>query len=340
MVEHTIAIFLIWTLLFVYSMLGSIDFGASFWAMYYYKRHTQAGELANRFLSPTWEITNTFLVLLVVAFVGFFPNAVYILGTVLLIPVGFILILLSIRSAFMVFAYSLPKYEGILRIVSGVTGLLVPMLLISALPVTTGGMISADRGTEILLYKKWLTSPSTYFYMLFGLTSELFLSSLFLADYAREFNREEVYLQYRSHAVRLGPFTLLTAVITILFFEPEAAWMIKNLREHTSAFLWSIIFYLIAYSALWIRRKNGRIGLPRLSVIAVVIQYAIASYAYGAAHLPYLVYPQMTVAEGFTKLDTFYALLWVFGIGLAIMLPGFYLFWKLFLKDKRYLQKQ
>ena len=34
-IEPSIAILLIWMLVYVYSMAGSIDFGASFWAMIY-----------------------------------------------------------------------------------------------------------------------------------------------------------------------------------------------------------------------------------------------------------------------------------------------------------------
>ena len=96
-----------------------------------------------------------------------------------------ILVLVAIRGTFMVFAYSLPKYQHLLRIISGITGLLIPALLITVLPVTEGAYITMSEGKEVLLYGKLLSSPVIYCYMLFGLTSELFLSSLFLADFAR-----------------------------------------------------------------------------------------------------------------------------------------------------------
>ena len=70
--EESIAIIILWALIFVYSILGSIDFGAGFWGMVYAKHPTLAAKLANRYLSPTWEVTNTFLVFVVVAFLGFF----------------------------------------------------------------------------------------------------------------------------------------------------------------------------------------------------------------------------------------------------------------------------
>ncbi len=60
------------------------------------------------------EVTNTFLVFVVVAFLGFFPKAAFTLATVMFVPVMLILILIAIRSTFMVFAYSVPKYQYLL----------------------------------------------------------------------------------------------------------------------------------------------------------------------------------------------------------------------------------
>jgi cytochrome bd ubiquinol oxidase subunit II len=338
-IEPSIAILVIWILLYIYSMAGSIDFGASFWAMVYPERKSKAGGIANRFLSPTWEVTNTILVLLVVAFVGFFPKAAYMLGTVLLVPLSVILLLITLRSAFMVFAYAVEGYRRVLRVVSGVTGILVPGLLIGALPVTEGGFVRLVDGREVLELGAWLASPTVYMYMLFGLSSGLFLSSLFLADYARESEDEEAYRTYRRHAVIFGPSALLAAVAALMALKPEAKWLLDRLWEKKEWFLLSIIAFLIGYLALWLKDERDRTGRPRIAVVSVAVQYGLATFAYGSAHLPYIVYPHLTVHEAFTNIDTFYSLLKVFAAGVAVLFPGFLIFWRFFLKDKRYLQR-
>ena len=127
----------------------------------------------------------------------------FTLATVMFVPVMLILVLVAVRSTFMVFAYSLPKYQYLLRVISGITGLLIPALLITVLPVTEGAYITMSEGKEVLLYGKLLSSPVIYCYMLFGLTSELFLSSLFLADFAREQSSEDTYRIYRRNAIIL-----------------------------------------------------------------------------------------------------------------------------------------
>ncbi|CAG9612168.1 Putative cytochrome bd menaquinol oxidase subunit II [Bacillus rhizoplanae] len=339
MPEASIAIIILWAVVFVYSILGSIDFGAGFWGMVYAKHPTLAGKLANRYLSPTWEVTNTFLVFVVVAFLGFFPKAAFTLATAMFLPVTLILILVTIRSTFMVFSYSLPKYQYLMRVISGITGLLIPALLITVLPVTEGAFITTAGGKETLLYGKLLSSPVVYWYMLFGLTSELFLSALFLADFAREQGSEDTYRVYRRNAIVLGPATLVTAIIALVVMEPETHWLMEGLIKQFKWFTISIIFFIIGYSSLWwTSQKHETLGWPRIAVLSVVAQYGFASYAYGVAHLPYIIYPEVTVFTSFTTKETFYALLILYAVGIAILLPGFIFFWNLFLKDRTFLK--
>ncbi|WP_281887489.1 cytochrome d ubiquinol oxidase subunit II [Paenibacillus sp. YYML68] len=340
--DVTIAIAILWVFIFIYSILGSIDFGTGFWAMLFDRKNsdTNAAIIANRFLSPTWKVTNVFLVLLVVALVGFFPKAMYLVGTILVLPVCLALILLTIRSTFMVYAYAVKKYSRTLNIISGITGLLIPALLVSVLPVTLGGFVTIVDGVPHLELAKLFSSPTEYAHLGFGLTSELFLSALFLADYSREAEDEATYRIYRQLAIITGPATLGMAVLTTVTMAPEAAWIVSRFEEHTFWFALSAAAFTLGYSSLWWRKADGRIGFPRFAVVAVVIQYALASFAYGASHMPYMIYPELTIDEGFTNAVMFRSLLIGYALSTAVLAPVFYWFWKLFLKDKRYLRPE
>ncbi|WP_416828380.1 cytochrome d ubiquinol oxidase subunit II [Ectobacillus polymachus] len=339
--EQSIAILILWALIFAYSILGSIDFGAGFWSMVYANHRTFASKIANRYLSPTWELTNTVLVFVVVAFVGLFPKAAFILATVMFVPVTLILVLITVRSSFMVFSYSLPRYQNMMRIISGITGLLIPALLITVLPVTEGTLVDFSGPVEKLMYGKLLSNPAVYIYILFGLTSELFLSSLFLADYSREQGSEDAYQVYRRAAILLGPATLLTAILALVANQSLSSWLITNLAKEIPWFVASLIFFAIGYSSLWWNNRSyPTFGFPRIAVLATIVQYALASYAYGKAHLPYIVYPNVTVDTSFTTKETFYALLILYAVGIAILLPGFIFFWNLFLKDRAFLKEK
>ncbi|WII36929.1 cytochrome d ubiquinol oxidase subunit II [Paenibacillus thiaminolyticus] len=343
MTDATIAISILWVFLFVYSLLGSVDFGAGFWSMIYGRRSEdgRAAELANRYLSPSWKVTNTFLVLFVVALVGFFPGATLGLASVLLVPVCLVLVLLTLRSAFLVYGYSVHRYGRTISIISGVTGLLIPGLLVSVLPVTLGGFImETPDGGLMLDFGKLLASPTLYAHLAFGYATELFFSALFLADYSREARDAPTYRIYRRWAVIFGPFSLLTALAVTLTVQPEAAWIVAGFREQWLGFTLSAAAFVIGYACLFVPRQDGWNGHSRAAVVLVILQYAFASYAYGRAHLPYIIYPQLTIEASITNPAIFRSLLISYIVSALLLVPVFYLFWKLFLKDRRYFENK
>ncbi|MCA0986302.1 cytochrome d ubiquinol oxidase subunit II [Guptibacillus algicola] len=340
MSEALYAITLIWGIVFIYAVMATIDFGAGFWSMIYLnKNNTKATSIANRYLSPSWEVTNVFIVAIVVALFSFFPGATFTLGTVLLIPGSLIILFLAIRSAFLVFSHSATeKYKKILSIISGITGFLIPALLIAVLPITQGGFITPTEGAGQLDIGALFTSFNVYAYMAFAISSTLFLSSLLLADYSNVAGDSEAYTIYRRDAILVGPISLVMAALIVLTIRTEAQWLFENLLDYTPWLIGSVVTFFIGYIALFIPRKKGT-GIPRLAMISVVIQYLLASYAYGSAHLPYIVYPDVTIETGFTNPATFRALIITYIVAFFILTPGFIYFWRLFLKDKRYLKQ-
>ncbi|GAA4716489.1 cytochrome d ubiquinol oxidase subunit II [Brevibacillus fulvus] len=342
MTDTLIASILLWAFVIIYSVAASIDFGAGFWSMVYLNHEkTKATNIANRYLSPSWEVTNVFVVLIVVALVTFFPGATYTLGTVLLIPGSIVLLLLLIRSAFMVFSHLVQKYNKLLSVVSGITGILIPALLICVLPITEGGFIARFQGVEQLLLTKLLTSPHVLSYIGLAITSTLFLSSLLLTDYSFVSKEREAFAIYRKDALIVGPVTLLMAVLTLQTMHLEADWLYRRLFAHAPLLLASGVCFFVSYIVLLLPQQRGRvIHLPRISVFFAILQYLLASYAYGAAHLPYIVYPEVTIESGFTHPSTFRALFVSYIVGFAILIPGFIYFWRMFMKDESYLRQK
>jgi cytochrome d ubiquinol oxidase subunit II len=342
MSNELIAIAMLWIFVFVYSVAASIDFGTGFWSMVYINREqSKATRIANRYLSPSWEVTNVFVVLIVVGLVSFFPGATYTLGTVLLIPGSLILLLLAIRSAFLVYSHSVEGYEKPLAIISGISGLFIPALLILVLPVTQGGFIDTSNGREELLLGKLLTSASGLSYAAFAISSTFFLSSLLLADYSKVAGEKEAYDLYRRDAILNGPLSFFIALVLVASMKGEARWLYDNLLQHPGWLIASATAFFVGYTALWWPggASSSFPGWPRVAVLGAVIQYLLASYAYGKAHLPYIVYPYITIESAFTHPNTFRALFVSYIVGFAILAPGFIYFWRMFMKDKRYLKE-
>ncbi|MCF6137533.1 cytochrome d ubiquinol oxidase subunit II [Pseudalkalibacillus berkeleyi] len=334
MTDSLLAISLLWIFVFIYAVAATIDFGAGFWSMIYLgKRQMRATRIANKYLSPSWEVTNVFIVLIVVALVSFFPGATYTLGTVMLIPGSLVILLLALRSAFLVFSHTAKEYEKFLTYVSGISGFLIPGLLILILPISHGGYIKTTGGIESLSFVALLENWSTYAFFGFAISSTLFLSSLLLSDYSNVAGDDEAFIIYRRDAQILGPIVLLFALLIMLAIKVEANWLYENMMNQLAWLVASIVVFALSYGVLWIKKR-----IPRIAVIGIVIQYLLASYAYGVSHLPYIVYPIVTIESGFTDPNMFRALFVSYIVGFAILIPGFIYFWRLFMKDRRYIK--
>lgn len=335
---------LLWFVVFVYAVAGSVDFGATFWKMVFARRGlTEAVLVAEHYVSPLWEATNVFLVLIVVGLVGFFPGAAFAYGNLLLLPGSLILILLALRGAALGYGYGVQGASARwLVVVSGLTAVLLPALLVSVLPVSQGGFAYLRAGAPVLDVGALLTSPTAYAYLAFGLASGLFVSAAFLADYAHTAGSAQAYEIYRRQAYWSGP-VMLIAGVAALFLIPSASWLQPRLQQQWPWFVTSLVAFAGALALLGPARPGGAAagpaGRPRWAVVLVGLQLALADVGYGLAHAPYLLYPQVPTASAFSNQAMFSALLWVVLIGLAVLAPGFVWLWRLFVVDVRYTRR-
>lgn len=323
---------LLWFLIFVYAITGSVDFGATFWRMVYlWRRRPEAERVAERYVSALWETTNVFLVLIVVVLVGFFPQASYALGTVMLLPVSLILGLLALRGATLGFAYAGGRGARVLPYVSGATAVLLPALLVLALPISDGGFVSEVGGRLVLHMGALFSSPRAYAYLALGLSAGLFTSATFLADYAAMAGERVAHRTYRRMALVFGP-VMMAAGLAALGVLPETPWLWARLITEWPWFLGSMACFALALLIL------AGSGPPRWAVVAVGLQFSLADIGYGSAHSQYMLYPMVPTAAAFSSNVMFHDLLWVTLIGLGVLIPGFIWLWRLFVTDPRYTQ--
>ena len=338
MEESTLSILLLWIFILVYVIAGALDFGAGFWAMIYSKEEkSNASLIANKYLSPSWEVTNVFLVMFVVALISFFPKATFVFGTVLFVPASLILILLSIRTAFLVFGDVVHEYRHTLTMISGITGLLVPALLVVVLPVTHGGYIEEVDGRLTLPLGNVFSSPTVYAFIFLAIVTTLYLSALFLADYSHFAGDKSAFHIYLKQAKWLGPVSILTGIAVLFTIRLETDWLYENLQPMLLYFGLSVLAFIIAY-VLLIRADNNP-GNIHIALVATVVQYIIAGSIYGSAHLPYLIYP-ITVEESFTNLSMYRTLIYSYLIGTALLVPVLIYHWRLFVRDRKYVTQE
>jgi cytochrome bd ubiquinol oxidase subunit II len=331
-----IGISVLWLFLFGYVIVASIDFGAGFFSAYsdITKKKHILHKIIQRYLSPVWEVTNVFLVFFFVGVVGFFPKTAYYYGTVLLVPASIAIILLAIRGSY----YAFNTYGGTERkwylLVYGLTGALIPASLSIVLTISEGGFVEKNGETLTLLYKELFVSPLAWSIVLLSITSVLYISATFLTYYANEAGDLQARELLRKYALSWSGPTILSALLIIYQLRHHNPEHYSNMFNVAWMFAISFLFFVLTVYLLWTKRHFG------WAFASLVMQYAFAFYAYGISHYPYLLYPYLTIYDGFTNKTMATALIVAFIAGFLLLIPSLYLLMRLFLFNKKYVKGQ
>ncbi|WP_417900362.1 cytochrome d ubiquinol oxidase subunit II [Bacillus haimaensis] len=331
---EVVGITVLWTFLYGYLIVASIDFGAGFFS--YYSTVTKKDHLIDkvivRYLSPVWEVTNVFLVFFFIGIVGFFPSTAYYYGTTLLIPGSIAIILLAIRGSYYAFHHYGAKGSKFYQLLYGATGLLIPAALSVVLTISEGGFISLAGDVVTLDYGALFSSFYSWTVVILALVSVLYISAYFLAFYAKTAKDEKAFEVLRKYALNWSLPTILASVLVFFALSDHNPSHFERMLNLSWMFSLSFLFFLGAVFLMW---KKQRLGL---SFIFVMLQFATAFFGYGASHMPYLLYPYLTIYDGFTNESMAIALITAFIGGLCLLIPSLYLLMRLFLFDNQYVQ--
>lgn len=329
-----IGLTVLWTFLFGYVIVGSIDFGAGFFNAYSLitgKQHILSN-IIQRYLSPVWEVTNVFLVFFFVGIIGFFPQTAFYYGTALLVPASIALILLGIRGSYYAFeTYGSRGHKGY-SFMYGLAGLLLPASLSTVLTISEGGFIEMINGSPSLDYLALFTSPLTWSIVALSLTSVLYISAVFLTWYSNKAGDSKATQLMRKYALIWSFPTIITAGGIIVELRSHNVAHYNNMVNIWWAFGLSFLLFLGTVLLLWKKQKYG------LAFVLLAGQFLIAFFAYGFSHKPYLLYPYLTIYDSFTNEAMATALIIAFILGLALLIPSLYLLLKLFLFNKDYVK--
>ena len=334
MTLEIIGITVLWTFLFGYLIVGSIDFGAGFFNAYSLltgKQHILTN-IIQRYLSPVWEVTNVFLVFFFVGIIGFFPKTAFYYGTTLLVPASIAIILLAIRGSYYAFeTYGSRGHKGY-SFMYGLAGLFIPAALSIVLTISEGGFVHMVNDSPILDYQALFTSPLTWAIVVLSLTSVLYISAVFLTWYANKAGDVKATNLMRKYALIWSLPTMITAVGIIVELRSHNPEHYTNLLDIWWAFGLSFLMFI---GTVWLLYKRTSYGI---AFGLLTGQFFIAFFAYGFAHRPYLLYPHLTIYDSFTNEAMAIALIIAFILGLALLIPSLYLLLRLFLFNKDYVR--
>ncbi|WP_274308228.1 cytochrome d ubiquinol oxidase subunit II [Solibacillus daqui] len=334
MTLQLIGICVLWAFLFGYVIIASIDFGAGFYNAYSVltNRSDILSSVIKRYLSPVWEVTNVFLVFFFVGIVGFFPQTAYYYGTILLVPVSISLILLSVRGAYYAFeSYGVAGHKGYAT-AYGIAGLLIPASLSVVLTISEGGYVEMVGGVPQLSYRELFTSPLTWSIVVLSIVAVLYISAVFLTWYAHKAGDKNAANLMRKYALIWSAPLAIAAIGIIIEFKGHNPFRFERIIDVWWLFAISGVLFLITTYLIWMKRSYG------MAIILLFTQFAFAFFAYGISHYPYLLYPYLTIHDSVTNHEMGIALIIVFILGAALLVPSLYLLFKLFVFDKDYVE--
>ncbi|TCT24552.1 cytochrome bd-I ubiquinol oxidase subunit 2 apoprotein [Melghiribacillus thermohalophilus] len=329
-----LGISVLWIFLFGYLIVASIDFGAGFFVTYSEwtgQKHV-LGNIIQRYLSPVWEVTNVFLVFFFVGIVGFFPKTAYYYGSALLIPVSISIILLAIRGSYYAFSTYGSKDNKWYTFLYGVTGVLIPASLTTVLTISEGGYLTITDESVSLKLTELLTSPYSWSVVLLSIVSVLFISASFLTYYANKAEDTRAENLLRRYALGWSVPSVLIAVIVFYMLKSQNLEHFQQMVDLAWMFMISLGFFMIGVYLIYKRKAYG------WAFTAVMMQYFFAFLGYGASHYPYLLYPVLTIYDGFTNETMAIALVVAFIFGLLLLIPALYLLLRLFLFNRDYVK--
>ncbi|MET3683331.1 cytochrome d ubiquinol oxidase subunit II [Alkalibacillus flavidus] len=322
----------LWTFLFGYVIVASVDFGAGFFNAYSIitGKDRILTKVIQRYLSPVWEVTNVFLVFFFVGIVGFFPSSAYYYGSILLVPVSISIILLAIRGSYYAFeTYGTKGHRGY-AFMYGATGLVIPASFSVVLTVSEGGFVDMINGRPELDYWALFSSPLTWSIVVLSVIAVLYISAVFLTWYANRAGDVEATQLLRKYALIWALPTIVTASGIIYELRSHNPEHFDSLMNLWWMFAISFIFFAISVWLIWQKRRYGT------AFLLLIGQFAFAFFAYGISKYPYLLYPHLTVSDSVTNDSMAIALIIAFVAGLLLLVPSLYLLMRLFLFDDKY----
>lgn len=329
-----IGITVLWTFLFGYLIVASVDFGAGFFS--YYSTVTghknKVHTIIQRYLSPVWEVTNVFLIFFVVGLIGFFPDSAYYYGTALLVPGSLVTVLLALRGAYYAYnTYGSSKEDNrSYMAIYGATGLLIPAALSTILAISEGGIIYEENGKVLLDWTRFFSNPYTWSVIILALVSVLYISAMFLTFYARKAGDEGAFAVLRRYALFWSVPTILACLFAFFQINRQNPDHFGRMLDIAWMFIASLICFLLAVYFIWKKKHLG------WSFMLVLLQFGFAWYGYGRSHLPYILYDQISIQDSITNDAMAGALITVFIAGLLVLVPSLILMMRLFLFDAKY----
>jgi cytochrome d ubiquinol oxidase subunit II len=295
-----------------YVLLGGADFGGGVWDLVSSgPRREEQRRLIKDAIAPVWEANHVWLILAIVLLFTCFSHVFAAVAIVLHIPLTLMLLGIVLRGSTFMFR----SYGGGGARTFAIASLVTPILLGVCVGAVAAGRVPAGLHGEsfIVSYvRPWLTAFS-FVVGFFTLSGFAFLAAVYLTLETTDAPLQE---DFRRRALGAGLAVVMMAVIGLTVFPeaPPVPWLVVALTA---------VAALAAFWTLWRRRYL----FARVAAAATV---TLIIWGWGLAQYPYVLPPDLTIAQAAAPRITLELILIALLVGAAVLFPSLYYLFKIF----------
>jgi cytochrome bd ubiquinol oxidase subunit II len=317
---------LLWLSLTAYAVLAGADFGGGVWDLLAAgPRAAEQRRAVAEAMGPVWEANHVWLIFMITGLFTAFPIAFAVLGTELYLPLTLALVGIVLRGAAFVFRAHGREALGPLTgwgAIFGGASLLAPFFLGTvAAAVATGAVRLGNGAGESTMFTGW-TAPVAIVIGLFAVSLCGYLAATYLMVETED--RPVLQADFRRRAILAAFVSGVLALLALYVVALQAPRLLESLAGRGLPLLaLAIVNGPIALWAVWRSR-------PRIARVAVIGQVVLVLWAWVTGQWPYLIPPDLRIADAAAPAQTLSAMLVVVAVGMVILVPSLWLLFRVF----------
>ena len=302
----------------LYAVFGGADFGAGLWSLLAGggDRGRRPRELIDWAIGPVWEANHVWLIFVLVVLWTGFSSAFEAIFSTLFIPLSLAALGIVLRGSGFAFQHTARRAGGrvLAATLFGVASLLTPFFMGTVVGAIAGGRVPVGNAAGDAV-TSWCNPLSLVIGALFVATGA-YLAAVFLVSDARRAGAPDLERYFRNRAIVTAFVTGALAAAGLVALHQDARFVFDGLTHEGLPLV--IVSLLCGVAVLVLLHRGARRGARPLAAGAV----AAVIWGWGVAQHPYLLPQQLTIADAAAPIATLTALLIVFGVAVAVVLPA------------------
>jgi cytochrome d ubiquinol oxidase subunit II len=302
----------------MYAVFGGADFGAGLWSLLAGGPDVgrRPRELIDWAIGPVWEANHVWLIFVLVVLWTGFSSAFEAIFSTLFIPLSLAALGIVLRGSGFAFHKAARRSRG-RRVSQGLfaaASLLTPFFMGTVVGAVAGGRVPVGNAAGDAV-SSWLNPLSLVVGALFVATGA-YISAVFLVSDARRARALDLEAYFTTRAIGAAVVTGALAVIGLVLLRSDARYVFDGLTGDGLPLV--IVSVLCGAAVLVLLHRRARRGARVLAVAAVAAVIA----GWGVAQRPYLLPPQLTIADAAAPGAALTALLIVSAVAVVLVVPS------------------